>query len=196
LLGILSRLSPFPSLAEAMPTSEGFADMMMECTRNSDDGQDLKSPITWHNVGLMPLSHDQRRQFVEGHGISDPDALLADIRSRNAEEFAERPQDLIELCADWREHHRLRSHRDQVETDIAYKQKPRTNRQERTELSQETAQGLKVMRSSMRPVAAWLTSWHATIFDDLVRLDPADARDRRATASSRSTTRRYFSLDC
>lgn len=278
---LIERLLPIPSPVEALPTAEGFADMMMERGSNSDDGEDSKKPKAWRNVGLMPLSQEQRRQFVIGLGISDPDALLADIRSRDAEEFAERPQDLIELCADWRDHHRIRSHRDQVWTDIATKLKPRTDRQERAELTQEkaiegasrlalsamltrkltlrhnaesdrvtvsepaldvskilldwdaeaqatllerplfgfasygrvrfhhrsvveflaakrldallargasikaikrllfaeTAQGLKVVRPSMRPVAAWLASWHATIFDDIVRLDPAVALD-------------------
>ncbi len=58
-----------------------------------------------------------------------------DIRQRDAEEFAERPQDLVELCSDWREHHRIRSHREQVETNIATKLKPSTERKERAELS-------------------------------------------------------------
>ena len=61
----------------------------------------------------------------------DPDALLADIRRRDAEDFAERPQDLIELCSDWREHQRIRTHREQVETNIATKLKPSTERKER-----------------------------------------------------------------
>ena len=50
-----------------------------------------------------------------------------------------RPQDLVELCSDWREHHRIRSHREQVETNIATKLKPSIERKERAELSQETA---------------------------------------------------------
>ncbi len=274
---LIERLLPIPSPVEALPSAEGFADMMMERGSNADDSKNSKKPKGWRNVGLMPLSHEQRRQFASGQGISDPDALLADIRSRDAEEYAERPQDLIELCADWREHHRIRSHRDQVWADIATKLKPRTKRQERAELSQEkaiegasrlgcaalltrkltlrhnaesdrvpasepaldvskilldwdaeaqatllerplfgfasygrvrfhhrsvveflaakrldtlltrgasvraikrllfgeTAQGQKIVRPSMRPAAAWLASWHATIFDDLVQLDPA-----------------------
>lgn len=278
---LIQRLLPVPSTAEAAPTAEGFADMMMERRKREGKGEDEHQPKTWRNVGLMPLSHEQRRQFAIGQGVSDPDALLADIRSRDAEEFAERPQDLIELCADWRDHRRIRSHRDQVESNIATKLKPRTDRQEQTQLSQEkaiegasrlalaamltrkltlrynaesdrtpasepaldvskilldwdsatqatllerplfgfasygrvrfhhrsvieflaakrlhemlesgaavkaikrllfteTAQRLKVVRPSMRPVAAWLASWHSTIFDDLIRLDPAVVLD-------------------
>jgi len=278
---LIERLLPIPSPIEALPTAEGFADMMMERGRNSDESENSKDQKAWRNVGLMPLSQDQRRQFIVGQGITDPDALLTDISSRDAEEFAERPQDLIELCADWRDHHRIRSHRDQVSTDIATKLKPRTDRKERAELTQEkamegasrlalsamltrkltlrynaesdrvaasepaldvskilldwdadaqatllerplfgfasygrvrfhhrsvieflaakrldallvrgapikaikrllfaeTAQGMKVVRPSMRPVAAWLASWYATIFDDIIQLDPAVVLD-------------------
>ena len=87
----------------------------------------------------MPLSREQMRQFAVIERVEDPDALLADILRRDAEEFAERPQDLIELCADWREHHRIRTHGEQVETNIATKLKPSTERKERAEISQHKA---------------------------------------------------------
>ena len=88
---------------------------------------------------MMPLSREQMREFAILQGVPDEDAFLADIRRRDAEEFADRPQDLIELCSDWREHHRIRSHLEQVETNIATKLKPRPERKERAELSQEWA---------------------------------------------------------
>ncbi|TXM67957.1 hypothetical protein [Methylobacterium sp. WL120] len=274
---LIERHLPIPVPAEVAPTAEAFADMAMERDGRAKKGDHPEDFRGWRNVGLMPLSFEQRRLFVIGQGILDADALLHDIRTRDAEEFAERPQDLIELCADWRDHHRIRSHRDQVGSNIATKLKPRTDRKERAELTQETAiegasrlalaamltrrltlrhsaesdhvpasepaldvskvlldwhaaaqstllerplfgfasygrvrfhhrsvveflaarrldtllgrgapikavkrllfsetaQGVRVVRPSMRPVAAWLGSWHATIFDDLLRLDPA-----------------------
>ena len=94
---------------------------------------------TWLNVGLKPLSTAQMREFAIAQNVSDPDALIEDIQRRNAEEFAQRPQDLIELCSDWREHHRIRTHREQVETNIATKLKPRDGRKEAAPLSQEQA---------------------------------------------------------
>ncbi|MBL0115802.1 MAG: hypothetical protein IPP45_10520 [Sphingomonadales bacterium] len=71
--------------------------------------------------------------------MDDPDSLLADIRQRNAEEFVRRPQDLIELCADWRLHHRIRSHRDQVASNVAVKLKPREGGREKVALSADKA---------------------------------------------------------
>ena len=253
--------------------------MMMERSRDKPANED--GPKPWRNVSLMPLSARQMREFAVLQDVTDPDALLADIHEREAQEFAERPQDLIELCSDWREHHRIRSHREQVETNIATKLKPRADPKERVELSQEsaiegasrlalaalltrkltlrysadadsvlaseaaldvskvllnwsegaqsvlleralfgfasygrvrfhhrsvleflaakrldalldrgvsiksikrllfveTAQGLRTVRPSMRPIAAWLALSHDTIFDDVVALDPAVVLD-------------------
>ena len=114
---------------------------------------DNAGPKAWRNVGLMPLSPEQTREFAALRGVPDPDALLADIRERDAEEFAERPQDLIELCSDWREYHHIRSHREQVETNIITKLKPNIERKERAELSQETA----IEGASRLALAAMLT---------------------------------------
>lgn len=134
---LIFRELPIPVPGEAGPTAEAFADMVMD--RSKPKPADNALPKMWRNVGLMPLSREQMREFAVLQGVSDPDALLADIRQRDAEEFAERPQDLVELCSDWREHHRIRSHREQVRTNVSTKLKPSTERKERAELSQETA---------------------------------------------------------
>jgi hypothetical protein len=128
---------PIPQPREAQPTAEAFADMVMGRER-SPASKEVK-PKAWRNVGLMPLSREQIREFAIAEHVDDPDALLADIRKRDTEEFAGRPQDLIELCADWREHHRIRAHQEQVEANIATKLKPNTERKERAELSQQRA---------------------------------------------------------
>ena len=128
---------PIPVSGEAQPTAEAFADMVMD--------RSGKKPATdagvkpWRNVGLMPLSRAQMREFTVLQGVLDPDALLADISQRDAEEFAQRPQDLLELCSDWREHRRIRSHREQVETNVATKLKLKHRARGRADLSQETA---------------------------------------------------------
>ncbi|MGL9623149.1 hypothetical protein QRQ56_34835 [Bradyrhizobium sp. U531] len=270
---------PIPTARKATSTGEAFADIVMD--RHQQKIKDETRPKPWRNVSLMPLSTEQMREFAVLQGVTDPDKLLADIRERDAEQFAERPQDLIELCSDWREHHRIRSHREQVESNIATKLKPRTAPKERVEFSQETAiegssrlalaalltrkltlrhsadadsvhaseaaldvskilldwsdaaqsvlleralfgfasygrvrfhhrsvleflaakrldallarsvsiksikrllfvetaQGVRTVRPSMHPVAAWLSLWHHTIFDDIVELDPAVVLD-------------------
>ena len=149
---LVRRYLPIPPPMQAAPTAQDFADRVME-RRKAENGDGQKGVKPWCSVGLMPLSQEQRRAFALALGVSDPDALLDDIRQRDAEEFAGRPQDLIELCADWRDHHRIRSHRDQVETDIATKLKPRTDRQERADLAQEVA----IEGASRLALAAMLT---------------------------------------
>jgi hypothetical protein len=148
---LIVRHLPIPASAEAEPTAEAFADMVMDRGKKKPAG--VSKPKAWRNVGLVPLSRDQIREFAVLQRVPDPDALLADIRQRDAEDFAERPQDLVELCADWREHHRIRTHREQVETNIATKLKPNTERKERAELSQDKA----VAGASSLALAAMLT---------------------------------------
>jgi hypothetical protein len=119
---LIERHLPIPASVKAGPTAEAFADMVMEPEKKErTENGDSKA---WRNVGLMPFSIEQMRAFAMLQGVADPDSLIADIQQRDAEEFAQRPLDLIELCSDWREHRRIRSHREQVETNIATKLKP------------------------------------------------------------------------
>ncbi len=48
-------------------------------------------PKAWRNVGLMPLTRVQMRQFAVIQRVEDPDALLADILQRDAKEFCGTP---------------------------------------------------------------------------------------------------------
>jgi hypothetical protein len=134
---LIVRHLAIPASTEAEPTAEAFADVVMD--RGKKKPPDDSKPKAWRNIGLMPLSREQMREFAVLQRVPDPDALLADIRRRDAEDFAERPQDLIELCSDWCAHQRIRTHREQVETNIATKLKPSTERKERAALAQEKA---------------------------------------------------------
>lgn len=126
-----------PPDKEPPATAESFADTAMQGKQTQkDDSQAVKE---WRSVGLMPLSPEEIKAFAVVQGVLDPDALLADIRKRDAEQYSRRPQDLIELCADWKDHHRIRSHAEQVETNVANKLKPR-DRPEKAQLSAERAE--------------------------------------------------------
>jgi hypothetical protein len=135
----------FRDILPVPPQTEGkaaggekeFADVAMSRRRGQSNKE--TDPKLWRNVALLPLSMDQIRQMAINEGVTDPDALLADIRQRNAEEFARRPQDLIELCTDWRDHRRIRSHRQQVASNVAVKLKPRENGAESAQLSPDKA---------------------------------------------------------
>jgi hypothetical protein len=133
---LVEEILPVPDVLVLRPSELEFADVAMNSAKKDEGSQSVKP---WRTVELLPLSSDQIVQFATGQGVVDADALLADIRRRNATEFAERPQDLIELCSEWRDHHAVSSHRNQVANDIEVKLKPRTDRRERSELSPEKA---------------------------------------------------------
>ena len=184
---------PIPVSAEAEAAAEAFADMVMD--RRKKEPADAPKSKAWRNVGLMPLSRDQMREFAIAQRVPDPDALLADIRERDAEEFAERPQDLIELCSDWREHQRIRTHRQQVETNVATKLKPSTERQERAALAQDKAiegasrlalAAMMTCRLTLRH-SAELDSIHASEAAlDVSKILPDWGAEERATLLERS----------
>lgn len=147
---LIQQCLPIPSPSEAEPTAEEFADAVMDRKKQQDETPKTRA---WRSVGLIPLSTTQMREFAILQNVSDPDALLNDVRLRDAEEFAQRPQDLIELCSDWREHQRIRTHLKQVETNVATKLKSRTDRKERAQLSQDKA----IEGASRLALAAMLT---------------------------------------
>ncbi len=128
----VAAILPVPPPAEPKLTATNFADVAMG-TAKADNADEQAKP--WQVVELLPLSDEQIMLFASGQGVGDPEAFLADIHRRNAIEFAERPQDLIELCAEWRNHQRIGSHRAQVAAAIAIKLRPRMDRRERAELS-------------------------------------------------------------
>jgi hypothetical protein len=136
---LVRRLLPAPKLQKVEANSDTFARIAMgrrlekQSTEKSDETPD------WRTVALMPLSDAQIAEFARGQGVDDAVAMLADLKRRNAEEFARRPQDLIELCADWRDFKRIRTHKDQVASNVRIKLKPREDRAEAAELSVEKA---------------------------------------------------------
>lgn len=134
---LFRKILPVPVAIDPPPASDEFADIAM--ARQPDVVSDEQPTEDWRNVALLPLSNLQIKLLASKNGVADPDAFLADIQQRNAEDFVRRPQDLIELCADWRMHNRIRSHRDQVASNINVKLKPRTDRAEKVELSDDKA---------------------------------------------------------
>ncbi|HDZ9517924.1 MULTISPECIES: NACHT domain-containing protein [Klebsiella/Raoultella group] len=136
---LVRNILPVPHPQSLESNEETFAKIAMGehqgiyNKRNEDQSPD------WRSVALMPLSDEQIIQFSRDQGVKDPDQLMEDLHRRNAQEFAWRPQDLIELCTDWLEHKRIRTHRDQVATNVRVKLLPRDERPELAELSIDKA---------------------------------------------------------
>ena len=174
---LVRRLLPVPPPPQAETREEAFARIAMgdQPDPQVEDHNDDTAP-DWRTVGLIPLSDEQIVEFAKGQGIEDHEALLADLVKRNAQEFARRPQDLIELCADWREHRRIRTHRDQVATNVQVKLQPREDRRERAELSVDKAiQGASRLALAMM-VTRRMKIRHSAASDDIkdeAALDPS-----------------------
>ncbi|MEN3353090.1 MAG: hypothetical protein V7640_1248, partial [Betaproteobacteria bacterium] len=169
-----------PPEKEPAATAESFADTAMQRSQK-DYSETVKE---WRNVGLMPLAPEEIKEFAVTQGVQDPEALLADIRKRDAEEYAHRPQDLIELCADWKDHHRIRSHGEQVETNVANKLKPR-DRAEKAQLSAERAEEGASRLALAALLGRKFTIRYSAESDTIVGADPALDAGRILTGWSR-----------
>ena len=139
-------------------------------------GEIGKTALDWRTVALLPLSDEQISEFATEQGIEDSAALLSQLKNRNALKYARRPQDLIELCADWQDHGCIRTHLDQVRANVRIKLQPRTDRPEPAELSVDKAiDGASRLALAMM-VTRLLTIRHSAASDELsdsVALDPA-----------------------
>ncbi len=173
---LVRKILPVPPAPSSEPSEETFAKIAMGDHQEQRDDKDTDSPAEWRSVALMPLSDEQIVEFSRGQGINDPHRLLEDLQRRNAQEFARRPQDLIELCADWREHKRIRTHRDQVATNVRVKLLPRDDRPEPAELSVDKAIEGATRLALAGQVTRRLTIRHnaaSDVVDEEAALDPA-----------------------
>ncbi|MGE8450548.1 MAG: hypothetical protein ACN6OP_08050 [Pseudomonadales bacterium] len=136
-LALIKKHLSVPAKGELIASEQAFADVAMGADRNQRN-TDHSAP-DWRHVTLLPLSLGQIREMAGLHGIRDVDTLLEDVRNHHAEDFIGRPQDLIELFADWRDYHRIRTHREQISHNISIKLRPRTDRREKTPLSEDRA---------------------------------------------------------
>ena len=130
---------------------EVFAKIAMNENQNGENEEN--SLFEFKNVTLLPLSDEQIYEFAVVSGISDAEKLIDVLHKRNAIGFARRPQDLIELCVDWRDHKTIRKHKEQVDYNIRVKLKSKQNRKEKIPLSDDKA----LNGASCLAIAALLT---------------------------------------
>lgn len=173
---LLRDILPVPPVSTSVPNEEAFVIAAMGGQPTQQAGDEEDTAPDWRTIALIPLSDAQIAEFAEDQGVDDPAALLEDLRRRNAQEFARRPQDLIELCADWRDHKRIRTHRDQVAANVRVKLQQRDNRREPAELSVDRAiEGASRLALAML-VMRRMTIRHSAasdVVEDEAALDPA-----------------------
>lgn len=173
---LVRKVLPVPPAPSSESDEEAFAKVAMREPQEQYENKSKNQSPDWRSVALMPLSDEQIVDFCRHQGVSDPDLLFEDLRRRNALEFARRPQDLIELCADWREHKRIRTHRNQVATNVRVKLLPRDDRAEPAELSVDKAiEGASRLALAVQ-MTRRLTIRHSAashVVDGEAALDPA-----------------------
>lgn len=130
-----AEVLPVPKVAIDEGHGESFVRMAIE---GPTDGDERRAP-PFREVTLLPFSDEEIFEFAQGQGVKNPDKLLEEIRARHAEDFARRPQDLIELCDSWRDHERIRSHYEQLKSHIKARLRARPKRKEPAELTLDRA---------------------------------------------------------
>lgn len=128
-------LLPMPSGITDEMRGETFVRMAMEGPRKKS-ADELPS---FREVVLLPLSDEEIIEFARGQRVEEPEKLLAAIRARHADDFARRPQDLIELCDGWRVHDEIRAHYEQIKNHISVRLRSRNMRKEPAQLAMNKA---------------------------------------------------------
>jgi hypothetical protein len=162
-INLVHEILEIPPRRDVEASGEMFAQIAMRGSVKNNDGKEDQAHHKFRTVALLPFSDDQIMDFANDQNIDNPQALLDALKKNNAEEFARRPQDLIELCQDWRIEKRIRKHSEQVLTNIRIKLKPRDDRKERFDLSMD-----KAVDGASRLALAMLVTRRFTI-----RHDPA-----------------------
>lgn len=127
---------PVPTPVRQEDSQDEFIRIAMDGpSKTKDDG-----PPSSREVELLPLTGPQIIEFARSRGVENPEVLLAAIDAKHAREFARKPQDLIELCDDWREHGGLRAHFEQIQSHVRARLAARPDRREKAELPPVKAQ--------------------------------------------------------
>ena len=101
-------------------------------------------------VQLLSLDREQRRKLAEARGVPDPDIFLDEIERNGLDKLAERPGDMLDLTAYWKEHRRFGSRAGMVKYGIARKLEERDKHRP----DNEALPSEKVWRGAERLAAA------------------------------------------
>lgn len=127
------EILPVPEPANEALDGEAFVRIAI----HGPEAETQDRPLPFIEVELLPLTDPQIIEFSRDRGVVSPEALLSAIDARHARDFARRPQDLIELCDDWREHGKIRTHFAQVKSHVLARLAARPERREKADLSIE-----------------------------------------------------------
>jgi hypothetical protein len=168
------RCLPVAEVVAAL-TEDEFAEFATARNGNKRSTNNVLPP-GFREVALAPLSDEEILALAKLRYVGNPEALLEAVKQRNAEDFARRPQDLIELCDDWIKHGEIRPHAQQVRSHVAVRLTQQTDRNEKVNLSlDECHQG--AMRLALAVALTKRLAIRYGVASDAVGGDsPVDAR--------------------
>jgi hypothetical protein len=119
---ISARVSDWRATADLSVVTKWLPAPKVE-EKTEQDSIDSEQPAE-HGVlvaQLAPLTADQMRRFAAAQGLQDVRAFMDAVARADAEIFAERPQDLLELIAYWAKHGAIANHEELIDFNIKSK---------------------------------------------------------------------------
>ncbi len=172
---LLRTIFPVPTNISSLSGEEAFARTAIRENISRKTDSSIKKYPDWRVVALMPLSDEQIIDVCRSRNVVDVEVLFEDLRRSNALDFARRPQDLIELCEDWKLQKRIRDHRDQIDTYVRAKLVAAEGREDFNELSLDKAIEGASRLALATQVMRRLTITHSSkqdIHDEEIAVDP------------------------
>jgi len=131
-------------------------------------------------VALAPLSLSQARRLAVWDGVEDPDRFLSAVRAADAEDLANRPQDLLALTSYWKTKRLIGSKREILDWSIQQRlRESNVNLGDRDPVSEDEAfYGAKVLAGALtfgqKRFLAWPLETPVAPAADALSINPKD----------------------
>lgn len=174
---LISEYLPLPRLQEeAEPPAPEFGEVdWNDLAPAGDEKRDKGESSDVLVVGLTPLNASRIKTFVSSQGVKDVDAFMQALGEGDLWEFAERPQDLLDLIAYWDECGQFGTHTEMMALNIDQKLKEASTQPVR----RRDGLDLEQARVGAQAIAAAMTLCHRSF---VVLPDAPVDLDRRFNA--------------
>lgn len=148
--------------------------------QREDDEEDVSQDFTPCIVALAPLTLTQAKRLAEADGVPDPDKFLAAVRAADAEDLANRPQDLLALAAYWKDKKAIGSKQDLLDWSIRHRlRETNLDLSDKDPVSEDEAfDAAKVLAAALtfghKRFLAWPLDTPAAAAADALSLNPKD----------------------
>ncbi len=155
-----AKALPVPRRVTRAESGDQFVQTAMQEAKGSEEDP---APATVREFELLPLNNEQILELAQELHVKSPTELLREIEAKSAQDFVRWPQELIELCDDWREHGEIRAQRLQMESHVTARLTARQERREQADLSPATArQGAQRLAVAVMLCRRWAFRYGAS----------------------------------